>query len=89
MKTDHVPALVMLIAGTVYCLMRIRYVVPLTQFLTQLLIVLIIFWIMGGILKIVFNETIKMADETVEESTENLEEYAEETIENIEAEKLH
>ena len=89
MKTDSVPALVMLIAGAVYCLMRIRYAVPLMQFLTQLLIVLIIFWIMGGVLKIVFNETMNMADKTVEEDVENLEEYAEETIENIEAEKLH
>ena len=30
-----------------------------------------------------------MAEETMEESTEDLEEYSEETIENIEAEKLH
>ena len=85
MKTDHVPALVMLVAGAVYCLMRIRYTVPLIQFLTQLLIVLIVFWIMGGVLKIVFNETLKIVEEPSEEDAENLEENAEGTIENIEA----
>ena len=93
MKTDHVPALVMLIAGAVYCLMRIRYNVELIQFLTQLLTILIVFWVAGGVLKIVLDKTMNvMADETVTEHIEEIEkseENAEETIENIEAEELH
>ena len=49
MKTNNVPALVMLTAGFVYCLIGIYYQVALTPFMVRLLIVLIVFYILGGI----------------------------------------
>lgn len=55
MKTKDVPAIVMLLAGGVYCLFGILYKIPLTEFLMQLLAILLIFWMFGGILKMVLD----------------------------------
>ena len=56
MKTKDVPALVMLLAGGVYCLIGIRDQILLMDFLVQLLIVLMIFWIIGGIIRMVLDK---------------------------------
>ena len=74
MKTKDVPAIVMLLAGGVYCLFGILYRIPLMEFLINLLLVLLIFWIFGGIVKIVldrFMGEIKVKEE--EEDSENSE----------------
>lgn len=85
MKTDNVPALVMLIAGVVYCLIGICCGIELTCFLSQLLIVLIVFLIIGNILKAVFDKTMSIEEpETIEENTELSMEESEELIEDIE-----
>ena len=57
MKTDNVPALVMLSAGALYCLIGIRNGIEFTQFMTQLLMVLIIFLIIGSILRAVLDKS--------------------------------
>ena len=51
MKTKEIPAIVMLIAGAVYCLLGILYQISLMDFCVQLLIVLLVFWILGGIVR--------------------------------------
>ena len=56
MKTKDVPAMVMLLAGGVYCLIGIRNQIPLMDFLIYLLIVLMIFWIIGGIVRMVLDK---------------------------------
>ena len=56
MKTKDLPAIVMLLAGGVYCLIGIRYQIPLMDFLIQLLIVLLIFWIFGGIVRMALDK---------------------------------
>lgn len=58
MKTKDVPAIVMLLAGGVYCLFGILYTIPLMEFLTNLLIILIVFWIFGGIVRMVLDRFI-------------------------------
>lgn len=58
MKTKDVPAIIMLLAGGVYCLFGILYKIPLMDFTIQLLIVLIIFWIFGGIVRMVLDRFI-------------------------------
>jgi len=64
MKTKYVPAMVMLLAGAVYCLIGIRDKVPFWDFTIQLLIILLVFYILGGILKIVLDKFIgELADE--------------------------
>lgn len=90
MRTNHVPALVMLSAGALYCLIGIRNGIELTQFMTQLLIVLIIFLIIGSILRAVLDKAMDvMATKIVEEESSASENEDEETLEDIEAKKLH
>ncbi|MBQ6844670.1 MAG: hypothetical protein IJO60_08565 [Agathobacter sp.] len=74
MKTKDVPAIVMLLAGAVYCLFGIINKIPLTEFLMHLLIILLIFWVFGGIVKIVLDRFIgeievKKEEEDSEEPT--------------------
>ena len=81
MKTNYVPAIVMLVAGGVYCLLGIFYQIPLGEFLIQLLTVLIVFWIIGGIIKMVLD---KFMGEIEEKSEGESEEESEENEENSE-----
>ena len=55
MKTRDVPAIIMLLAGGLYCLFALRYKIPVMEFLLHLLIILLIFWIFGGIIKMVLD----------------------------------
>lgn len=55
MKTNGVSAIIMLLAGGVYCLLGILYQMPLMDFLVQLLLVLLIFWMLGGIVRLVLD----------------------------------
>ena len=80
MKTKDVPAMVMLLAGGVYCLFGILYKIPLTEFLIQLLVILLVFWIFGGILKMILDHF--MGDIGVkkeEEDSENSDSEGEDT----------
>ena len=81
MKTNYVPAIVMLLAGGVYCLFGIYYQVSLMDFCVQLLIVLIIFWIVGGIIRMVLDRFMG----EIEDKKEKTEEESKEDEENSEA----
>ena len=90
MKTRDVPAIVMLLAGGLYCLLGIYYQIPLLDFTIQLLSVLLIFWIIGGILRMIldrFMGEVKVKD--AKETEEDEENEAEETKadKNIEKDK--
>ena len=75
MKTKDIPAMVMLLAGGVYCLIRIRYQIPLMDFSVQLLIVLLVFWMMGGIVRMVLDKFMgEIEDPAKAEETEEAEE---------------
>ena len=75
MKTKDIPAMVMLLAGGVYCLIGIRYQIPLMDFLVQLLIVLLIFWIIGGIVRMVLDRFMgEIEDKSKSEEDEETEE---------------
>jgi hypothetical protein len=75
MKTNYVPAIVMLLAGAVYCLFGIRAGVPLMDFTVQLLIVLLIFYVLGVIVRLVLDKF--MGDIGVKTDTEEDAESAE------------
>lgn len=80
MKTNYIPAIVMLLAGAVYCLFGLKAQVPLLDFTVQLLIVLLVFYVLGGIIRMVldrFMGEIKTKSGE-EENTENSEEQTEE-----------
>lgn len=71
MKTKDVPAVVMLLAGGVYCVMGISHQTPLWEFTLYLLPVLIIFWMIGGILRMILDKyMVEMADKPEEEQGE-------------------
>lgn len=67
MKTKEIPTIVMLIAGGIYCLLGIFYKISLMDFLVQLLIVLFVFWILGGIIRMVLDRFIGEVGDKAEE----------------------
>ena len=71
MKTKDIPAIVMLSAGGVYCLLGILYQIPFLNFSIQLLSVLLIFWIIGGIIRMVFDRNFGEIEGTSEEEMED------------------
>ena len=97
MKTKEIPAMVMLLAGGVYCLIGIRYQIPLMEFSVQLLIVLMIFWVIGGIVRMFLDRFMgeiedkakgqeaeeNDAQEEKEESDEDSTETSEESQEDV------
>ena len=87
MKTKDLPAIVMLLAGGVYCLIGILYRIPLMEFLVQLLIVLFVFWVFGGIVRMFLDRFIgeieeKAKEDEAEETDEN---EGEESVEEAES----
>ena len=71
MKTNGVSAIIMLLAGGVYCLLGILYQMPLIDFLVQLLLVLLIFWMLGGIVRMVLERFMgEVVDKAKEEEHE-------------------
>ena len=71
MKTKDVPAIVMLLAGGVYCLCGIIYNIPLMEFLVHLLTILLIFWVFGGVVKIVLDRFMGEIEVKEEKDLEN------------------
>ena len=88
MKTKEIPAVVMLIAGGVYCLLGIFCKIPLMDFLVQLLVVLLVFWILGGIVRMVLDHFIGEIEEEAQEEEEEAEEKDVEESESSEAEEV-
>lgn len=81
LRTNYLPAIVMLLAGFIYCVMGITDDIPVTDFMVQLLIVLLIFYILGGIIKLLLDYLMKLTatkEETTEEGSENADENANE-----------
>lgn len=74
MKTKDIPAIVMLLAGGVYCLLGILYQIPLMDFLVQLLIVLLLFWIIGGIIRMILDKFMGEIEDKAKEDEEEAEE---------------
>lgn len=79
MKTNYIPAIVMLLAGAVYCLVGISAQASLMDFTVQLFIVLLVFYILGGIVKMVLDKFMgKLEEKKEEDDAESTEETTEE-----------
>ena len=80
MKTNGVPAIVMLLAGFIDCLIAIRTHMTLGSCTRQLFLVLLVFYIIGCVVKIILDRNIdKMEDiKTVEEELGRKEEESDE-----------
>ena len=84
MKTKYIPALVMLLAGVVNCLYTMLSGMSLLDFTKRLLIVLIIFYIIGVVVKIVIDMNFKdLGDDSQKKQSEENEAGKLDDIENI------
>ena len=83
MNTKSLPAFIMLLGGALACILGILNRYETIHFVTMLLIVLIIFYIMGCVIKIVIDKNFQGMDEQVQDEQEESEE-AKENIESAE-----
>ena len=70
MKTKHIPALVTLLAGAVAALLMWLWKVDFFTFTRNLLIVLIIFYILGIVIKVILDHNFKDMEEEAKEEGE-------------------
>lgn len=82
MRTKSIPAILMLIAGALACILGFVYRYETTQFFTMVLTVLVIFYMLGCIVKIIID---KNFSELGEKESNQVEETGE-TKENINSE---
>ena len=82
MKTNAVPAVVMLTAGLIECILSIRAGVSLFVFTKRLLVVLLIFYVLGCVIQLVLDKYFK--DEEEEADSEQKGEDAEADSETAE-----
>ncbi len=71
MKTKPIPAIIMLIAGFVTCIMSIYNHLDLGTFTKTLLLVLIIFYLFGIVIKIVLDKNFPVMSEEESEEEES------------------
>lgn len=68
MKSKFLPCLIMLLAGFICSIISIRQSVDLMTFTTRLLLVLVIFYIIGAIIRVVLDKAFAaMADKDVKD----------------------
>lgn len=71
MKTKAVPAVIMLTAGLIDCILSIYCQLSLWRFTWQLLVVLVIFYILGCVVQIILDKNFAGMQETEEPVEEN------------------
>ena len=70
MKTRFIPALIMLLAGAIDCIISIYNNYTIDKFLIQLFVVLVIFFFIGCVVKIVLESSFKVMEEENPEEPE-------------------
>ena len=60
MKTKPIPAIVMLVAGLVVCIAGMAGHMETGRFVKMLLVVLIVFYIIGGIVKLLIDKNLRI-----------------------------
>lgn len=74
MKTKPIPAIIMLIAGFVACVIGICQHMDMELFLKTVLITMIVFLVLGQIVRIILDRNIEKMADPKEEETEETEE---------------
>lgn len=93
MKTNGVPAIVMLLAGFTDCIIAIRTHMTLESFTRQLFLVLLIFYVIGCMVKLILDrnidkmEDVKTVEEELSEKKVDIDETSEEKTAEEDAEK--
>lgn len=85
MKTKTIPVILMLVAGAMACVLGFVYRYEKTQFFTMVLTVLIVFYMLGCIVKIIIDKNFPVGQPKKDGTAEETEE-AKENI-NSEGEK--
>ncbi len=70
MKTKHIPALVTLLAGAVAALLMWLWKVDFFTFTRNLLIILVVFYILGCVIKLILDRNFKDMDDEAKEGEE-------------------
>ena len=83
MKTKPIPAIIMLIAGFVTCIMSIYNHLDLGTFTKTLLLVLIIFYILGCVVQIILDRNFKDMEDENKKETQEMENAVTDTEENL------
>lgn len=83
MKTNSIPAFIMLVGGAFACILGIVNKYETMHFVIMLLAVLCIFYFLGCIVKIIIDKNFQGMDESAQEEQEESEE-AKENIESAE-----
>lgn len=77
MKTKSIPAILMLLAGAMACVLGFIYHYETTQFFTMVLTVLIIFYVLGYIVKIIIDKNFPVEKVEKNDTAEETEEMKE------------
>ena len=77
MKTKSIPEILMLVAGALACILGFVYRYETTQFFTMLLVVLVEFYVLGCIVKIVIDKNFPAEPANATGKTEETEEMKE------------
>lgn len=87
MKTKSIPAIIMLLAGLIACLSGINAHMEAADFMKQLFVVLIIFYILGCIVEVIIEKNfVKMQEEETTDGEETGEDESNRTKEDETAE---
>ena len=84
MKTKPIPAIVLLVAGLVGCIAGMAGHMETGRFVKMLLVVLIVFYIIGGIVKLLIDKNFKDMEEETTDGEETPEEPEQESDEQDE-----
>lgn len=90
MKTKSIPAFIMLLAGAIACIAGIASHLDVAGFVKMLLIVLIVFYFLGCIVKIILDSSFKEEDKETtdgENASEDQEAGEDAAAENIDADR--
>lgn len=90
MKTKSIPAFIMLLAGAIACIAGIASHLDVAGFVKMLLIVLIVFYFLGCIVKIILDSNFKEEDKETtdgENASEDQEAGEDAAAENIDADR--
>lgn len=77
MKTKSIPAMLMLVAGAMACVLGFLYHYETTHFFTMVLTVLIIFYVLGCIVKIIIDKNFSVRQSEEEKTVEETEDMKE------------
>ncbi len=77
MKTKSIPAMLMLVAGAMACMLGFIYHYETTHFFTMVLTVLIIFYVLGCIVKIIIDKNFSVRQSEEEKTVEETEDMKE------------